>query len=72
MKPEWREKILAYNRQMAERKVKASDLDVLIATMFTLPYGQLKKMLTEPVMAILEKYGIQADTEQRSQEGEHE
>lgn len=72
MKPEWREKILAYNRQMAERKVKASDLDVLIATMFTLPYGQLKKMLTEPVMAILEKYGIQPDTEQRSQEGEHE
>ena len=47
MKPEWREKILAYNRQMAERKVKASDLDVLIASMFTLPYGQLKKMLTE-------------------------
>lgn len=72
MKPEWREKILAYNRQMAERKVKASDLDVLIATMFTLPYGQLKKMLTEPVMAILEKYSIQPDTEQRSQEGEHE
>lgn len=63
MKAAWREKILAYNRDMAERKEKASDLDVLICAMLTLPYGQLKKVLTEPVMEILEKYGIQPDTE---------
>lgn len=63
MKAALREKILAYNREMAERKEKASDLDVLICAMLTLPCGQLKKVLTEPVMEILEKYGIQPDTE---------
>lgn len=72
MKPEWREKILAYNRQMAERKVKASDLDVLISAMLILPYSQLKKVLAEPVMEVLEKYGIKPDIEQRSQGGENE
>lgn len=57
MKPELREKILAYNKVAAERKEKASDLDVIISEILKLPYGQLKKVLTDEVMAVLEKYG---------------
>ena len=57
MKPELREKILAYNKVAAERKEKASDLDVIVSEILKLPYGQLKKVLTEEVMAVLEKYG---------------
>lgn len=57
MKPELREKILAYNKVSAERKEKASDLDVIISEILKLPYGQLKKVLTDEVMAVLEKYG---------------
>lgn len=57
MKPELREKILAYNKVAAERKKKASDLDIIISEILKLPYGQLKKVLTDEVMAVLEKYG---------------
>lgn len=58
MKKELREKIIAYNRAAAERKDKASDMDVLISALSKLPYGQLKKLLTDEVVAVLEKYGI--------------
>lgn len=57
MKPELREKILAYNKVAAERKEKASDLDVIVSEILKLPYGQLKKVLTDEVMAVLKKYG---------------
>lgn len=36
---------------------KATDLDIIVTEVLKLPYGQLKKVLTEPVMAVLEKYG---------------
>ena len=58
MKPELREKILAYNRAMAQRQEKADDMDVLLRALLDLPPGQLKKMLTEDVMAVLQKYGV--------------
>ena len=58
MKPELREKILAYNRALAQRKEKATDLDVLVDAMAKLPPGQLKKLLTDEVIAVLKKYGI--------------
>lgn len=54
---ELRKKILAYNKVAAERKEKASDLDVIISEILKLPYGQFKKVLTDEVMAVLEKYG---------------
>ena len=57
MKTELREKILAYNKVAAERKEKASDLDIIVSEILKLPYGQLKKVLTDEVMAVLEKYG---------------
>lgn len=57
MKQELREKIIAYNRAAAERAEKASDMDTLIAALAKLPYGQLKHILTDEVLAVLEKYG---------------
>lgn len=61
MKPELKAKILAYNRVVAQRKEKATDLDVLVGAMAKLPPGQLKKLLTEDVLAILRKYDVQLD-----------
>ena len=58
MKPELREKILAYNRSVAEKAEKASDMDVIAAALAKLPPGQLKKVLTEDVLAVLAKYGV--------------
>ena len=58
MKPELREKILAYNRAAAQRQEKADDMDVIIRAFLRLPPGQLKKILTEEVMAVLAKYDV--------------
>ncbi len=57
MKPELKAKILAYNKAVKEKGEKANDLDVIVSQIMTLPYGQLKKVLTDEVMAVLEKYG---------------
>ena len=57
MKPELKAKIIAYNKVVAERKGKADDLDIIIAQSMQLPYGQVKKVLTDEVMAVLKKYG---------------
>ena len=62
MKPELKARILAYNKAVKEKADKATDLDILIAGIMKLPYGQVKKMLTEEVMAVLEKYGYTAAT----------
>ena len=56
MKPEMREKILAFNRARAQDKEKADDLMILLGA---LPPGQLKQLLkNETCSAILAKYGI--------------
>lgn len=52
-----KEKISVIKRVLSEKKEKANDLDIIITQLMTLPYGQLKKVLTEEVMAVLEKYG---------------
>ena len=57
MKKELREKIYAFNKNRAEKDEKASDLDIIISEVMKLPPGQLKKVLTDPVMAVLKKYG---------------
>lgn len=57
MKKELREKILAYNKSVKEKADKATDLDILVAEIMKLPYGQLKKVLTDEVLAVLKKYG---------------
>lgn len=40
-----------------ERKEKASDLDIIVGQIMKLPYGQLKKVLTDEVLTVLAKYG---------------
>ena len=59
MRKEMREKVIAFNKAAAERKDKATDLDVLVAALAQLPPGQLKKILTDDVLAVLAKYGIE-------------
>lgn len=54
----WKEKVLAYNRAVAEKGEKASDLEKLIAAMAQLPPGQLKHLLTDEIIEIFEKYGV--------------
>lgn len=58
MKKELREKILAFNKSVKEKGEKASDMDIIVAAFAKLPPGQLKKVLTEDVIAVLKKYGI--------------
>lgn len=53
----WKDKVLAYNRHRKEVDIKTADLDVIVAEMGKLPPGQLKKVLTPEVIAVLEKYG---------------
>ena len=57
MKPELRAKIIAYNKSVKAKGEKATDLDALVAAIMKLPYGQLKKVLSDEVMEILNKYG---------------
>ena len=59
MKKELRAKILAFNKAAAERKDKATDLDILVSVFAKLPHGQLKKVLTDDVISVLAKYGIE-------------
>lgn len=57
MKPELKAKIIAYNKAVKEKADKATDLDIIVSQIMKLPYGQLKKVLTDEVMVILEKHG---------------
>ena len=52
-----KEKIRVIRQTFSEKKEKATDLDIIVSQIMKLPYGQLKKVLTDEVMAVLEKYG---------------
>ena len=52
-----RAELNALKASIAEKKDKATDLDIIVSQIMQLPYGQLKKVLTDDVMAVLEKYG---------------
>lgn len=58
MKPELKAKIITYNKSVKEKGEKATDLDIIVSEIMKLPYGQLKKVLTDEVLAVLAKYGI--------------
>jgi hypothetical protein len=47
----------AIKAKLVAQKDKATDMDVLIAAISKLPPGQLKKVLSEEVLAVLKKYG---------------
>ena len=59
MTKELRAKILAYNRSLKETREKAQDVDILVGELLKLPPGQLKKVLTDEVVAVLRKYGYE-------------
>lgn len=52
-----KEKINIIRQSIAEKNEKATDLDIIVSQIMNLPYGQLKKVLTDEVMAVLKKYG---------------
>ena len=57
MKPELKAKILAYNKAVKEKGDKDDDLDIIVKELLKLPPGQIKKVLTDDVIKVLEKYG---------------
>ena len=52
-----KEKVRVIRAAFSEKKEKTADLEVLMAEIMKLPYGQLKKVLTAEVLAVLDKYG---------------
>lgn len=52
-----RSELDALKDNIAQRKEKSSDLDIIVSQIMQLPYGQIKKVMTDEVMAVLEKYG---------------
>lgn len=59
MKKELRERIIAYNKRVKEKGEKADDMEVLINALAKLPWGQLKKLLSDKVLEVLKKYGFE-------------
>lgn len=47
----------AIKAKITAHKEKATDMDIMVNAIKKLPYGQLKKVLTDDVLAVLEKYG---------------
>ena len=54
----WTDAARALKVQLDERKEKSDDLDIIVSEIAKLPPGQLKKVLTLPVLLVLEKHGI--------------
>ena len=52
-----RAELNALKKRAIERNQKAGDMDVVVAQIMELPYGQVKKVLTDDVLAVLAKYG---------------
>lgn len=53
----WKSKALAFNRKRKKQDEKAADVDVLAQAMLKLPPGQVKKLFTDEVLAVLKKHG---------------
>lgn len=53
----WEIAALKRKKDIEQNNEKATDLDIIVSEVLKLPYGQLKKVLTEPVMQVLKKYG---------------
>lgn len=52
-----RAELRALKAKIQGHKEKATDMDILVNAIKELPYGQLKKVLTEEVLEVLAKYG---------------
>lgn len=53
----WEKLAIKRKAEIDSADEKATDLDIIVQEIMKLPYGQLKKVLTEPVMEVLKKYG---------------
>lgn len=58
MRPELRKRIIAYNQTVAADASAAADMRAIAAAFAKLPPGQLKKVMTGEIIAILKKYGV--------------
>ena len=56
-----KEKVAAIRTAFQDKKERATDLEIIVGEIAKLPYGQLKKVLTEPVLQVLEKYGVKGE-----------
>ena len=56
-----KEKVAFLRAAFGEKREKASDLEIIVGEVMKLPYGQLKKVLTAEVLAVLEKYGVKGE-----------
>lgn len=54
----WTDAAKILRATMDAQEEKAADMEIILAEVAKLPPGQLKKVLTEPVIAVLEKYGV--------------
>ena len=61
MNPELRAKIIAFNQMQAVWMEKCGDMDVLVSSLLAVPHGQLKRLLAEDALAVLAKYGDEAE-----------
>lgn len=57
----WTDAAKVIRAAMDAREEKATDLEIILTEVAKLPPGQLKKVLTEPVIAVLKKYGIERE-----------
>ena len=56
-----RKKLNEIKNVFQAKRNKADDLDIIVTQLLELPPGQLKKVLTDEVLAVLEKYGYTED-----------
>ena len=56
-----KEKVAAIRTAFQDKKERATDLEIIVGEIAKLPYGQLKKVLTEQVLQVLEKYGVKGE-----------
>lgn len=52
-----RKELNELKQTILSKQNKTDDLDIVVSQMMLLPYGQLKKVLTDEVLAVLKKYG---------------
>ena len=57
----WKKRAFEYNRRLAQEREAAVDMQVIALKMSRLPPGQLKKLLDEETIAILNRYGAEID-----------
>lgn len=59
MKPELEKRLSTCKCAIAAQKERAADMDIIIAAIAAMPPGQQNKVLTDEVMAVLSKYGVE-------------